>query len=183
MLADFAARLRAALADDAFARSILIGRWAAEWDPSNPMRGHCAAASEALYFLAGGPRAGLVAWSASYLEGGGRASHWWLRDAAGAILDPTRAQVDDVGEIPPYQRVLVNPGFHARIGPRGFQGQRRLAPGEADPWGFGRRPSRRAASLLARLCFVSGSLAAANPPPLRRAHAAFAGEGWAGAAA
>lgn len=56
------------------------------------VRGRCAAASEALYNLLGGRSAGLTPMVAVYHRSGTRGSHWWLRNASGAILDPTAAQ-------------------------------------------------------------------------------------------
>lgn len=54
----------------------------------NPLRGHCYVASEALYHLRGGKRAGLKPMYVSH-EG---APHWFLVDAAGRIIDLTASQ-------------------------------------------------------------------------------------------
>lgn len=100
--------------------------------------GHCAVAAEAVYFLLGGPRAGLTAWVARDEDG---STHWWLQDRAGNRIDPTAEQFLLDGDTPPYLR--GRPG-----NPAGFMGQR-VDPGSR--WGFDRRPSRRAAEVLRRV--------------------------------
>ncbi len=55
------------------------------------VRGRCAAASEALYLLAGGKDAGLVPMVSVYHVRGRRYSHWWLRQGH-RVIDPTAAQ-------------------------------------------------------------------------------------------
>lgn len=57
-------------------------------------RGWCYAASEALYYLAGGKNAGLTPMQASIEIDGERVSHWWLKESDGSIIDPTAAQFD-----------------------------------------------------------------------------------------
>lgn len=55
----------------------------------DPIRGHCYIASEALFHLLGGRRAG---WQAQHIRHEG-APHWYLRNAAtGEVLDPTADQ-------------------------------------------------------------------------------------------
>jgi len=144
----FQARLVATLADPDVSARLLEGRWKGEWDSTNPTLGHCAVAAEAAWFALGGAAVGLVPVCASYHDAGGRATHWWLRTADGRIFDPTRQQYELAGETPPYEWAST-PGL--RIAACGFQGQRRLPSGAEDPWGFGKRPGRRAAQLLAAM--------------------------------
>jgi len=124
------ALVRAVLTPD-----LLRPEWRAGWSPENPAFGHCAGASEAVYFLLGGPKAGIKAWVARDSDG---RTHWWLQDARGVRIDPTADQYTSVGRTPPYERGL--PGR-----PCGFQGQRR---DPANRYGFGRKPSGPAARIL-----------------------------------
>lgn len=149
----FTRSLYIALADPCFSRSLLNNDWAQFWHPDNPTMGHCAAASEALYFVAGGPLRGLKPWVASYAENGRRATHWWLTGPGGRIWDPTVDQFLSVGCLPPYRRVGFEQGFEARIAPCGFQGQRKLSENDPDLWGFGRKPGKRASQLLSHPAF------------------------------
>jgi hypothetical protein len=72
---------------------LLKPEWRIDWSPDNPLHGHCYAASEALYHLLGGKRAG---WMATHGEG-----HWWLENrSTGERLDPTAGQYQD--REPPY---------------------------------------------------------------------------------
>lgn len=85
----------------------------------NPLRGHCYVAAEAVWHLLGGPASGLAP---VVLRLAGE-THWFLRDAAGAVVDPTAGQFD---RAPDY----------ARGRPCGF---------------LTRAPSRRAAAVIARV--------------------------------
>jgi hypothetical protein len=100
--------------------------------------GHCASAAEAVYFLLGGPRAGLAAWVARDADG---TTHWWLQTQDGRRIDPTADQFAREGTVPPYMR-----GILGRAG--GFMGQR-IDPDS--PYGFNRRPGRTAAEILRRV--------------------------------
>jgi hypothetical protein len=53
-------------------------------------RGNCYAASEALYHILGGKRAG---WKPMHLKGRG-IGHWYLQHKSGMILDPSGRQFD-----------------------------------------------------------------------------------------
>ena len=86
---------------------------------SNPYAGHCYVASETLFYLMGGKAAGLTPHTVR-VEG---VVHWFLRDASGAVLDPTADQFDQ--EVP----------YHLSRG-RGF---------------LTRQPSKRAAELTQRV--------------------------------
>jgi len=58
-------------------------------DP-NPLRGHCAVASEAVYFLLGGAKAG---WKPTTLRVSPDEVHWFLRHGkTGRVIDPTAGQ-------------------------------------------------------------------------------------------
>lgn len=76
---------------------LLKGRWAAASSTCD-VKGHCYAASEALYHLLGGKATGYTPMSARDDAGG---THWWLRGPTG-ILDPTAAQY--LPGKPPYAR-------------------------------------------------------------------------------
>lgn len=104
------------------------------WSPENPTYGFCSVASEALYFLLGGSLAGWKAVVGRDESG----THWWLESETGRRLDPTADQYLSQGKRPPYDQGR----------PGGFMGMRE-EPGS--PWGFGRRPSRRAKDLLDRV--------------------------------
>jgi hypothetical protein len=95
-----------------------------------------------VYFLLGGPKAGLTAWVA---RDGNAGTHWWLQAADGARIDPTADQYTVSGRTPPYERGLTGR-------PCGFMGQR------ADPesrYGFGRKPGQVAAEILRRVAASS----------------------------
>lgn len=55
---------------------------------SHPHAGHCSVASEAIYFLLGGKRSGLTPMQVRV----GDVSHWYLKDSAGNVVDPTAGQ-------------------------------------------------------------------------------------------
>ena|SRR5438477_2282619 len=82
-------RVQAALTDD-------LRRPPWRGDP-NPLAGHCYVACEALYHLLGGAGAGYAAY---YVKHEGQ-PHWFLRDASGAVIDPTVTQFKTT---PPYDR-------------------------------------------------------------------------------
>jgi len=114
---------------------------------AHPTTGHCSVAAESVYFLLGGPTAGLIAMVARDHDG---TTHWWLvHKPTGTIIDPTRAQYDTLGDCPPYERGI--PGMAC-----GFMGQRR---NPASEWGFGRNPGKRAAEVLRRVGAAFPSLA------------------------
>lgn len=78
---------------------LLKGMWAKE--ATNPMTGHCYAATEALYWLLGGPDSEFKPFVLSHktfpegLDEG--ETHWFLRnEKTGEILDPTKEQFEDV---------------------------------------------------------------------------------------
>ena len=77
---------------------LLKGMWAKE--TTNPMAGHCYAATEALYWLLGGPESEYKPYVLSHktfpegLDEG--ETHWFLRNNVGEILDPTAEQFEDV---------------------------------------------------------------------------------------
>lgn len=148
------ADVRACLTPDLLAPAFRTGAPAgiASW-------GHCAVAAEAVYFLLGGPKAGLTAHVVREDDG---ITHWWLQDRAGRRIDPTADQYTALGDVPPYARGL--PGRGA-----GFMGQR-VDP--ASPYGFDRRPSRRAAILLARVEALRAGRAPLSRPRPGRAIAA-----------
>lgn len=124
----------------ALSPDLLSPRYQAEFAAyCHPTTGHCAVAAEAVYFLLGGRGAGLVPMVAREEDG---SSHWWLvHRPSGRVIDPTREQYDDVGDVPPYERGNLGRAC-------GFQGMRR------DPenrFGFGLMPGSRAAELLRRV--------------------------------
>lgn len=63
--------------------------------------GHCAVASEALFYLLGGKETGYHLYRAKDEQG---ISHWWVVNAQGVILDSTREQYTDYGLKPPYDK-------------------------------------------------------------------------------
>lgn len=90
-------------------------------DP-NPMRGHCAIASEAAYFLLGGKQAGWVPHTVRVND----EVHWFLRNKnTGDVVDPTASQ-------------FACPVEYGRGRGRGFP-----TPGRPQP------PSRRAQKVIA----------------------------------
>lgn len=68
-------------------------------DSTNPTKGHCYAASEALYHLLGGPPSG---WFPVRGRDGDGIVHWWLQNRHGEVLDPTADQYLSVNKEPPY---------------------------------------------------------------------------------
>ncbi len=126
-------RVREVLTPDLLHRDYRSG-----WSPENPTHGHCAAASEAVYFLLGGPKTGLTAWVARDADG---TTHWWLQTVGGERIDPTADQYSVAGRVPPYLRgILGKPG--------GFMGQRVEI---GNRYGFDRRPGKVAAEILRRI--------------------------------
>lgn len=84
-------KVQAALSPD-----LLVGRWT---EQTHPLEGHCYVATEALLHLLGpGDWKPMVA---SYVDSGGKATHWWLvNKVTGKRADPTREQY--LPEKPPY---------------------------------------------------------------------------------
>lgn len=118
---------------------LLRGSYRAHWSPENRTAGLCSVASEAAWFVLGGSPAG---WVPQVASDGPAGTHWWLAHRpSGTVFDPTRAQYDQVGSCPPYERGAVARGT-------GFMGVRR---DPENPWGLGLKPSLRAQQLLERL--------------------------------
>ena len=67
---------------------------------NNPMYGHCYAATEALFHLLGGIASG---WYPLRGKDDNGITHWWLRNDAGEIVDPTAEQYTSLGLSPPYK--------------------------------------------------------------------------------
>lgn len=84
--------------------------------PNIPSTGFCTLASNAVYHLLGGKSVGLTPMQASYKDPRikGRASHWWLKDADGNIIDPTWDQYTELDKEPPYEKG-VGRGFNTRV--------------------------------------------------------------------
>lgn len=123
--------------------ALLSKDYRAEWSPTNPTAGFCSIAAEAAYFLLGGVKQGWVAMVAADPEGG---THWWLERSTSQgreRFDPTAAQYLSQGLTPPYERGR----------PSGFMGQRQ-DPGH--PYGFDRRPGRRAEAVLTGVMTAHG---------------------------
>lgn len=92
-------------------------------------RGNCYAASEALYHILGGKRAGWTAYRINrevmYGVFGVGDTHWFLRHKSGIVLDPSMRQFPDVKRIPYHRGIAA--GFLTR------------------------QPSRKAKALIAQL--------------------------------
>jgi hypothetical protein len=75
---------------------LLKGMWAKEFE--NPLAGHCYAATEALYWMLGGPESDWKTYVLSHLswpEGLDEGeTHWFMRNSKGEILDPTAGQFE-----------------------------------------------------------------------------------------
>jgi hypothetical protein len=90
----------------------------------NPLTGHCYVASEALYHLLGGKRAGLTPMVLKVEFG----THWFLKTNSGDILDPT---ADQFQEAPDYTKarpcgfLTKQPSKRASIVISRVKGQRR----------------------------------------------------------
>lgn len=54
--------------------------------------GHCAIATEALYYILGGKKKGFAPKVFSYIENGSKFTHWWLVNENDEIIDPTAEQ-------------------------------------------------------------------------------------------
>ncbi len=72
-----------------------------EHNKSNPMYGHCYAASEATYHMLGAEKSGYTPHRAKDSEG---TTHWWLKHKSGHIIDPTAHQYTSKGKTPPYEQ-------------------------------------------------------------------------------
>ncbi len=99
--------------------------------------GFCSLASEAAYFILGGPESGFMSFAT---KDDNNTSHWWLQNKKGEILDFTAAQFYIQGTKPPYDRGLLGK-------PVGFMDMRIDVD---NPFGFNRKPSLRVQSLLKR---------------------------------
>ena len=77
-------RIQAALTPD-----LLLPRYRGS---TNPLAGHCYAASEALYHLLGGKEAGYRPVS---LRLSPCLVHWWIEGPGGEVLDPTARQFSE----------------------------------------------------------------------------------------
>ncbi len=99
---------------------------------SSPVAGHCAVATEALYFMLGGKGSGYTPMNVTHpVKGNARGvSHWYLRTPDGRYLDPTADQFN-------------TPVDYAKGRGRGFPTPKQ---GRAEP-----PPSKRAAVLLSRI--------------------------------
>jgi hypothetical protein len=87
---------------------LLVGRWK---NQSHPLEGHCYVAAEALWHLLGPKKWKAVC--ASYVDEGGKATHWWLvHKDTGEIADPTKEQYEP-GQ-PPYH-LGKGTGFLTRL--------------------------------------------------------------------
>lgn len=69
-------------------------------DKDHITKGHCYAATEALYYLLGGKDSGYIPQHGRTEEG----THWWLKNKNGKILDPTAEQFYHIGMNPPYNK-------------------------------------------------------------------------------
>jgi hypothetical protein len=106
------------------------------WSPDNPLLGFCSIASEAAWFILGGPPSGWVSQVGRDDQGG---THWWLEHPQHGRLDLTASQYTLKVRPLPYE--LGQKGGK----PCGFMG---LRQDEGNAWGFDRKPSRRAALVL-----------------------------------
>lgn len=96
---------------DALRREDLRGEWVDKYDPSCPVTGHCALATETLQALL--YECGQTQWKARVAQDPEGGTHWWLTDGQN-ILDPTLEQYTHYDEEPPYDAGR----------PAGFQGTR-----------------------------------------------------------
>ena len=71
-----------------------------ELNENNPMYGHCYVAAEALFHLLGGIDSD---WRPMCGKDDNEITHWWLRNDAGEISDPTAEQYTSLGLSPPYE--------------------------------------------------------------------------------
>jgi uncharacterized protein YegP (UPF0339 family) len=117
---------------------LLQGQYTNKPENAHISWGLCSVATEALYFMLGGPKRGLTSYVAKDKDG---TTHWWLQDKNGMILDPTKEQYTTLNEVPPYER--NNPGK-----PCGFMGMRVELNNQ---YGFDRKPSKRASILLDKI--------------------------------
>lgn len=134
-ISDKEAELTIALVKQFLTPDLLKGKYV-----NRPLNAHntwglCSVASEAIYFILGGPKRGLVSYVARDTDG---STHWWLKDSTGKIIDPTIEQYTSIGLLPPYQR-----GISGK--PCGFMG---IRIDINNKFGFDRKPSNRASILL-----------------------------------
>ena len=76
---------------------LLKGMWNKKFE--NPLEGHCYIATEALYWMLGGPASDWKPYVLSHKTfpeslGEGE-THWFLKNSKGDILDPTAGQFED----------------------------------------------------------------------------------------
>lgn len=96
---------------------LLKGKWAK--DPKNAMAGHCYAATEALYWLLGGPNSNYmpnVLSHKTFPEGLDEGqTHWFLKHKmTNEILDPTSEQFENITI--PYQNGIPNGMMNYPVG-------------------------------------------------------------------
>ena len=130
--------LRQALHEE-LSPDLLLPKYQKSWDKQNPTQGFCSIASEAAWFILGGPPSGWISYACQDPKVGG--THWWLQHKDGSIFDPTEEQYRSIGFTPPYERGIVGKAV-------GFMGMRQ-DPG--NEWGFDRKPGIRAGKLLAKM--------------------------------
>lgn len=118
------------------------------WTPSNPLLGFCSLASEAAWFILGGAPSGWVAQVGRDDQGG---THWWLDHPTHGRLDLTASQYTLQSRPLPYQ------SGQSGGRPGGFMGIRQ---DDTNPWGFGRKPSRRVQVILDEVLSTWGSVSA-----------------------
>lgn len=99
------AAVRSTFAELRHDKNVLPPRWRRENLESDVLSvGFCFAATNAVYFMLGGKKAGLTPMVASYTDDSGqRSTHWWLRTSSGDFIDPTADQYTAFGEKPPYE--------------------------------------------------------------------------------
>ena len=96
IISDMIDLVQKSLTDD-----LLRGRWKNKDDNSHHTDGHCYVAAEALWHLLGIDK--YQSYVASYIDKGGKATHWWLRNKiTGEYADPTKEQYLHINEVPPY---------------------------------------------------------------------------------
>lgn len=125
--------------------NLLSGSYKAGWSLDNPTKGLCSVATEAAWFVLGGPQSDWTPYVTQDPQGG---THWWLQNGQGDKIDLTQDQYTSVGQTPPYDRGHLGHGT-------GFMGIRQ-DPGNV--WGFDRKPSKRAQQVLSALLLDWGGV-------------------------
>lgn len=90
----YAAQIRAVLTPDLLKPCYRAGA------ATNPLYGHCYAASEALWLLSGGPES---EWTPTSARDDAGVVHWWLTRGE-EVVDPTEGQYTSVGLQAPHAR-------------------------------------------------------------------------------